>query len=220
MCSLTKPGASTIQLVGSQEKDLKGLGKSDVIVINGGTNDIDNGNVKDNAILIWMVHFIQKYSNTNIVIVDIPHRHDLMKLDKMNLRIQAYNSKLKNIEKPFKHVSLVEMSTNWIHFTNHGLHLNSYGKEWLAKQIAIQIGLLVVSSSKVNTVIPLKWIEETMNLSNENNMLPSQMNNVEDPIPSDQSLNNQIDMGKNESIRRTSTRNKKAPSTKSKDFLW
>ena len=49
---------------------------------------------------------------------------------------------------------------------------------------------------QVNTVIPLKWIEETMNLSNENNMLPSEMNNVEDPIPSDQSLNNQIDMGK------------------------
>ena len=52
------------------------------------------------------------------------------------------------------------------------------------------------------------------------NMLPSEMNDVEDPIPSDQSRNNQIDMGKNESIRRTSTRNKKAPSTMSKDFLW
>jgi len=49
---------------------------------------------------------------------------------------------------------------------------------------------------------------------------PSEMNNVEDPIPSDQSLNNQIDMGKNELIRRTSTRNKKAPCTMSKDFLW
>ena len=97
MRSLTRRGASTIQLVGSQEKDLKGLGKSDVIVINGGTNDIDNGNVKDNAILIPMVHFIQKYSNTNIVIVNIPHRHDLMKFDKMNLRIQAYNSKLKTL---------------------------------------------------------------------------------------------------------------------------
>ena len=112
------------------------------------------------------------------------------------------------------------MSTNWRHFTNHGLHLNNHGKEWLAKQIAIQIGLLVVSSSKVNTVIPLKWIEETMNLINENNMLPSEMNNVEDPIPLDQSLNNQIEMGKNELIRRTSTRNKKAYSTMSKDFLW
>jgi lysophospholipase L1-like esterase len=66
VCSLTKPGAGTSQLVGSQEKVLKDLGKSDVIVINGGTNDIDKVNVKDNAILNTMVHFIQKYSNTNI----------------------------------------------------------------------------------------------------------------------------------------------------------
>ena len=89
MRSLTRRGASTIQLVGSQENNLKGLGKSDVIIINGGTNHIDNGNVKDNAILFPMVHFIQKYRNTNIVIVNTPHRHDLMKLDKINLRIQA-----------------------------------------------------------------------------------------------------------------------------------
>jgi hypothetical protein len=44
-----------------------------------------------------------------------------------------------------------------------------------------------------------------MNLSNENNMLLSEMSKVENPIPSDESLNNEIDMGKNESIRRAST---------------
>jgi len=49
MCSLTKPGASTIQLVGTQEKGLKCLGKSDIIVINGGTNDIGNGNFKESC---------------------------------------------------------------------------------------------------------------------------------------------------------------------------
>ena len=63
VCGLTKPGASTNQLVCSQENDLKCLGKSDVIVINGGDNDIDKFNIKDNGILISMVHFIQKYSN-------------------------------------------------------------------------------------------------------------------------------------------------------------
>jgi len=45
--------------------------------------------------------------------------------------------------KTFKYVSLVEMSTNWRHFTKHGFHLNIHGKEWLAKQIALQIELLV-----------------------------------------------------------------------------
>ena len=114
--------------------------------MNGRTNDTDMGNVKDNANLIQMVNCVQKYSNTTTVIVNIPHRNDLMKLDKTNLRIQAYNYKLKDVVKPFKHVSMVEMTTNWRHFTKHGLHLNSQEKEWLEKQIAIQIALLVVPS--------------------------------------------------------------------------
>jgi hypothetical protein len=42
------------------------------------------------------------------------------------------------------------MSTNWRHFTKHSFHLNSRGKEWLAKQIALQIELLVEFASKVN----------------------------------------------------------------------
>jgi len=87
-----------------------------------------------------MAHFMQKYNNTNIVVVNIPHRHDLMKLNKTNLNIQAYNSKLKNIVQSFKHVSLVEVSENWRHFTNQGFHLNNRGKEWLAKQVLFQNG--------------------------------------------------------------------------------
>jgi len=217
---LTKPGASVIHVVGSQEENFKGLGKSDVIVINGGSNDIDKGNYKVNAILILLVHFIQKYSNTNIVIVNIPHRHDLLKVDKTNICIQAFNSKLKNIVKSYKHVSLVEMSMNRRHYTKYGLHLNNGGKEWLAKQIAIQTGLLVAPAVNVSTVIPLQWIEEAINTSKEIDMLTVEGHNVEDPTLSDQSPNNKCNMGKNELTRRTSSRNKKAPSTMSTDFLW
>jgi hypothetical protein len=46
VCSLIKPGANTKQLVDSLEMDLKYLGKKDVIVINGGTNNIDNNSNK------------------------------------------------------------------------------------------------------------------------------------------------------------------------------
>jgi hypothetical protein len=46
VCSFIKPGASINRLVNSQEMEFKCLGKKDVIVINGGTNDIDNIRVK------------------------------------------------------------------------------------------------------------------------------------------------------------------------------
>jgi lysophospholipase L1-like esterase len=105
MCSLIKPGANANQLVFSQEKELKCLEKNDVIVINGGANDIDKPSCKKNEILALMIHFVQIYNNTNIIIVNIPHRHDLANAAKTNFCIQAYNSKLKNILKAFKQVS-------------------------------------------------------------------------------------------------------------------
>ena len=209
--SLIKPGASIHQLVSSHSVDFKCLSKSDAIVINGGTNDLDKCSVNVNGILISMVKFIQEYSNTNIVIVNIPHRYDLMNLDKMNMCIQAYNSKLKTLLKSFKHVSLVEMSNVRRYYTRHGLHLNSQGKEWLAKKIVKQIELLIEIASKDNPAIPLKWLDKPMNLINNNIRLTSDSNTVEGIIPTSQSLNNP---------RRTSTRNKKVPITMSKDFLW
>ena len=150
-----------------------------MIVINGGTNDTDKPHIKDTDVLTPMVHFIQKYSNTNIIILDIPYRHDLRKADKTNLYIQSYNSKLKNITKTYQHVSLIEVSSDWRHFTKHGLHLNRYGKEWLAKKITRQIELQIETTAKVNPTITLNGKVEITNLTNGNNLMPTE-NRVED----------------------------------------
>ena len=212
VCSLIKPVASIHQLVSSHSVDFKCLSKNDAIVINGGTNDLDKCKVNINGILISMVEFIQEYSNTNIVVINIPHRYDLMNLDKTNRYIQAYNSKLKTMLKAFKHVSLVEMNTIRDYYTRHGLHLNSQGKEWLAKQIVKQIELLIKKASKVNPAIPLKWLDESTMLINNNIRLTSDSDsNTAEGIPTYQSLNNP---------HRTSSRNKKVPFTMSNDFLW
>jgi hypothetical protein len=45
VCSLIKPGACTNQIVGTQENELMCLGKKDVIVINGGTNDTEKAHI-------------------------------------------------------------------------------------------------------------------------------------------------------------------------------
>jgi hypothetical protein len=113
--------------------------------------------------------------------------------------------------KSFKHVLLVEMNTIKRYYTRHGLHLNSQGKEWLAKQIVKQIELLIENASKVNPAIPLKWLDESTKLINNNIRFTSESNSAEGMIPTSQCLNNP---------RRTSTRNKKVPTTMSKDFLW
>jgi hypothetical protein len=52
--SFIKPGACTNQLVHSQEMEFMCLGRKDVIVINGGTNDIGNNSTKRNRTLVMM----------------------------------------------------------------------------------------------------------------------------------------------------------------------
>jgi lysophospholipase L1-like esterase len=108
------------------------LGRKDVIVINGGTNeierDIGNNSTKRNRTLVMMTQFMQKYSNTNIVVVNIHQRHDLAKTSRTNHEIQAFNAKLSETAKSFRHVTLVEIDINRKYFTKHGLHLNNARK--------------------------------------------------------------------------------------------
>jgi lysophospholipase L1-like esterase len=104
-----------------------------------------------------MTQFMQKYNNTNIIVVNIPHRHDLAKDSKTNLEIQAFNAKLSKITKSFRYATLVEMDFNRKHFTEHGLHLNNAGKEWLAKLIVTQIEKLINNINKIEPVTALNW---------------------------------------------------------------
>ena len=138
-------------------------GTNDVIIINGGTNDLNKPNFRETGILAKMINFILKYNNTNILIVNLPHRYDQANSSQTNHFIHAYNSKLKNIVKPFKHVSIIETSLLRRHFTNHGLHMNNLGKEKLAKLTALQLLKLNKSSPyETKSVIPLKWKDETL----------------------------------------------------------
>jgi len=60
-----------------------------VIVINGGTNDIGSQINQINRGLVKMTQFMQKYNNTNTIVVNIPHRYDMDRNSVTNLEIQA-----------------------------------------------------------------------------------------------------------------------------------
>jgi len=67
--------------------DILCLGRKNVIVVNGGTNDIGSNSTKRSGISIMMTLFMQKYNNTNIIVVNISHTRDLAKDSKTNLEI-------------------------------------------------------------------------------------------------------------------------------------
>jgi lysophospholipase L1-like esterase len=57
---------------------------SDVIIINGGVNDISSTRLQTFSAVGKMTRFVQKYDNTNIIIVNIPHRYNLERNSTVN----------------------------------------------------------------------------------------------------------------------------------------
>jgi hypothetical protein len=218
------PGACTNQLVRSQEMEFSSLGRKDVLVINGGSDDTGNNNTKRNGILVMMTQFMQKYSNTNIIDVNIPHRHDLTKDSRANFEIQAFSAKVSKTAKSFRHVALVEMDFNRKRFTKHGLHLSNAGKEGLAKLIALQIDKLINNIIKIEPVTALNWKEEATNVSINatDNHKPNLMSTEDDfskvLIPPIQVHNSQGSVTNNESLCRTSNNRRKLLSLKVRIF--
>ena len=65
--SWIKPGAKTKELVGTMENDFTCLEKSDVIVINGGVNDVMRSQTI--SAVGNMASFAQKYNNTIVIVI-------------------------------------------------------------------------------------------------------------------------------------------------------
>ena len=226
--SFSKPGACVDHLVHILDSELQCLGKKDAILINGGTNDLDKHNGNVNGTLVKMFQFILKYNNINILIVNLPHRHDLATTSMTNLRIQAYNTKLKHLTKMFNHVAIVEMSSDRNNYTKHGLHMNNIGKERFAKQIAYQIEKLSKLSNIAETKILLQWREERPMLVNVLTKTPTDKHEIgrlstvsnSEALPPTVLTQKTSSTAITEPLLRVSSRNKRVPATMTQDFLW
>lgn len=196
-------------------KDLKCLGTQDVIVVNGGSNDIGSKRNQTQKVLVQMTQFIQENTHSNIIIVNIPPRHDIDRNSVTNLEIQATNRKLNKIAKAYNNVMIIDSNLHRKYFTRHGMHLNKHGKEWLSKHIATQIHRLVENNSKDTSIIPLKWKIEPISKQNSANPLLEQITTGPiNPNKPDSSIT--IETLTN----RVPNRNRRLPITRSNDFLW
>jgi hypothetical protein len=99
-----------------------------------------------------------------------------------NLEIQAFSRKLSKMAKVFNHVAVLEIGVNRNYFTQHDIHLNKSGKEWLSKLIATHICKLVKSNNGDVPVIALNWKNESADKQNTvnvhtNSKIPPDQNN-------------------------------------------
>jgi hypothetical protein len=124
--------------VGSQKTEFECLGKEDLIVINGGANNLENNSRRNTNALVPLLQFAQNCANTNVLIVTMPLRHDHQTNSQLNHKIRNFNDHLSKRIRHFKHAHLLPMQTDRRYFTKHGQHLNKIGKERLAKDLPIE----------------------------------------------------------------------------------
>ena len=79
---------------------------------------------KNNAkmALKYIINFTKVNNHTNIIVLSVSHRHNVMESSCINKEIRSFNRKLMKNVKTFKHIIVLEMDREF--FIPHGLHLN------------------------------------------------------------------------------------------------
>ena len=91
--SFVRPGAQMNVITGPVGEAVKSLKCDDVVVIWGGSNDISRNNIKD--ALKNVNEFVKGTTETNIVLINAPHRHDLTPESCVNKEVVKFNRQLK-----------------------------------------------------------------------------------------------------------------------------
>ena len=94
-------------------------------------------------------------SNTNVMILRIPHRYDLSIDSCVNKEVVTFNRKLHKLMRNKLKVKMLFYEITSEDFTSHGLHLNATGKTTVAKTIAQN--LLQLYEDKKTHPITLQW---------------------------------------------------------------
>jgi hypothetical protein len=141
------------------------LKKQDLIIFCGGINDISkNESTKG---FHSLKAFVQRTVNTNVMLLEVPHRYDLPSFSCVNTEVKLFNKKLHCLEFIFKHVRSYRFPTERMHHTNHGLHLNKKGKSWIANNIVKEIKALFLPH-RAPLPIVLPWKSSNFNMFQHN----------------------------------------------------
>jgi hypothetical protein len=139
---LVMPGSNLESITNMAKKEITTLTKNDLIVVWGGTNDISKN--ESSKGLTNISNFVQSRGHTNIIIMSAPHRHDLDTASCINNEVKIFNRKLLKKLKIYDYACVVETNLDREHFTQHGLHMNRFGKKSISKIISENIKLILI----------------------------------------------------------------------------
>jgi len=156
---ITKPNANTESITSPSHFVAKNLTKKDLLIFYGGTKYVSrNEAIKG---LRSLKVFAHRTINTNVILLEGPHRHDLPPSSCVNNEVTLFNNRLHSLVTTFNHVKVLSMPTERRFHTNHGLHLNKQGKDWIARNLVKEIGNLHLQDKSTPPImLPLRYKRE------------------------------------------------------------
>jgi hypothetical protein len=134
------PGSRLDNISSVAHSEVSRLSRKDFLVIWGGTSDI--GKNESDIGLRCMRELAIHSKHTNIIAVTPSHGYDLPNFSCVNREPQVFNRKLYKLLKDMHNVSVVDTDLTRDKFTQHELHLNSTGKELIAKTVGQTITIM------------------------------------------------------------------------------
>ena len=141
------PGSGMERVKDTAKVKVQQLTKKDAVVLWGGSNDVARNNS-----LVGLKHileFVMNANRTNVILVSAPHRHDLISASCVNNEVEVFNRKLHKKLERFRKIEMIEVVNERIFYTRHGQHLNSAGKDSMAKKTATMIERLLEGNGTI-----------------------------------------------------------------------
>jgi hypothetical protein len=182
---ITKPNADAKSITSPSHLVAENLTKKDLLIFYGGTRDISRN--ETNKGLRSLKAFAHRTSNTNVMLLEAPHRHDLPPFSCVNTEVALFNKRLHNLAATFNHLRILSIPIERRFHTNNGLHLNKKGKDWIASSLVKQIRkVLLPDGSAPPIVLPWKDIDKNVShLALGNQVSPTTSRDVQECLSPD-----------------------------------
>jgi hypothetical protein len=173
------PGMNVRNMIPLMTLDITHLNCKDAMILWGGANDVYKNNSGD--ALKHITNFLELNKHTNIIILCIPHRHDLPDWSCVNRGILVFNRALMKLMKLHNHVAVVQVDPARMYYTKHGQHVNNMGRERIASKLAEVITDLFSTEEEIIT-LPRKSDTEMMSGSSDSCYLDSDLTSRKDVL--------------------------------------
>jgi len=191
-----------------------------VVVVWGGLKDAGKNETKQG--INWIKSFVETKKHTNIIQIEVPHRHDLIQDSCVDKEVEKFNSIMRKHMKVHENAEVVNVNLDRRAFIKHGQHMNAMRKELMAKRIIEAIKHTLKVHKK--TLIFMKWKKDT----NKDKQDPGEAKigfregsdpteNQNDGVQAEESNSRQQEK---KTVVIASRRDRKTPVTRTDDFLW